>query len=95
MLGRGLGGKYGLPSEPPMDRHRWLFNLADAREFVKQRGARRGFLVVEELLGYYAYRRLLPKLVTALGKHLAPRAASLFAYHYCAVLKRVHGSPSG
>ncbi len=91
LLGKDVSGKYGLKSEPPTDRHRWLFNLNDARDFLRQRAIRNGFSVIEEALGYYGYRRFVPKLVTRIGRLLGDRAASLFAYHYWAVLKRDDG----
>ena len=56
LLDRKLSGKYGLPCDPPVDRHRWLFGLNEARGFVKQRAAKNGFAVVEEVFGYYSYR---------------------------------------
>lgn len=87
-LGRGLSGKYGLPIDPPIDRHRWLFGLDEARKFVRQRASAAGFSIIDEILAYYDYRRLLPKLITGIGRILTPRCASLFAYHYCVVLKR-------
>lgn len=87
LLGMKLSGKYGLSSEPSADRHRWLFSLNEAREFVQERGAKNGFRVCEEALGYYGYRRCLPKLLTKLGKTIGPAWASLFAYHYWANLK--------
>jgi SAM-dependent methyltransferase len=33
---RGGGGadKYGLPAQPPLDRHRWFFNYEDAKSFL-------------------------------------------------------------
>lgn len=34
---------YGLPVDPPSDRHRWFFGFEEAAEFLDQRGARRGF----------------------------------------------------
>jgi hypothetical protein len=88
LLGNRLSGKYGLPYESPTDRHRWLFNFEEARNFVRQRGVRNGFIVNEEVIGYYRYRRLLPQLMTVIGKALTPKGASLFACRYCAVLKR-------
>lgn len=86
LLGKGLGGKYGLPPEVPADRHRWLFKLNDARRFVRERGAKQGFSVSEEALGFYKYQRFVPKFITLLGRLLKPHAASLFAYHYWAVM---------
>lgn len=33
--GRGPFSHYGLPVEPPGDRHKWFFNCSEAREFVE------------------------------------------------------------
>jgi len=54
-FGRPLSGKYGLPIEPPKDRHRWLFSLREAREFICTLGRRCGFEVRNE--GYLVGQR--------------------------------------
>lgn len=41
----GTLSKYGLPVDPPADRHRWFFGHEDAVRFVTERGRRRGFEV--------------------------------------------------
>ena len=89
LLGRKLSGKYGLPIDPPVDRHRWLFGLNEARNFVSLRSIKAGFRIIDEILAYYDYQRLLPKLITAIARELSPRCATIFAYHYCVVLRRV------
>ena len=33
--GRGSFSHYGLPAEPPMDRHKWFFCLTDAQSFIE------------------------------------------------------------
>lgn len=38
---------YGLPVEPPADRHRWFFTRDEALAFVKQRAKRNGLHIVE------------------------------------------------
>ncbi len=38
---------YGLPVEPPLDRHRWFFSGKEAYNFVKTRGTKNGFELVE------------------------------------------------
>jgi SAM-dependent methyltransferase len=91
LSGKELSGKYGLPPEDPPDRHRWFFDLDSARSFVRERGARHGFSVAQEVLGYYGYRRLIPRLITAAGRALAPRCSRLLAYHYTAALERSEG----
>jgi len=92
LMGKKLSGKYGLPPERPTDCHRWLFSLDDAMSFIKFRATKNRFSIVQEVLGYYSYRRLIPKFITALGKLLATKLASLFAYHYWVVLKIKNGA---
>jgi hypothetical protein len=36
---------YGLPVDPPKDRHRWFFGAEEAAHFLRERGRRSGFLV--------------------------------------------------
>lgn len=46
----GSGGRlkhYGLPIDPPADRHRWFFGYEEAARFVIERGRRAGFGVVQ------------------------------------------------
>lgn len=38
---------YGLPFDPPADRHRWFFNAEEAREFVHERARRNAFDVAQ------------------------------------------------
>jgi hypothetical protein len=45
---RGSAGRlkyYGLPVDPPRDRHRWFFGFEEAAEFLRVRGDRAGFEV--------------------------------------------------
>lgn len=51
--GKYKGGKqdmkfYGLPLEPPEDRHRWYFGPDEAVNFISHRSGQRGF-VIEQL----------------------------------------------
>lgn len=48
LLGQRLSGKYGLPLNPPDDRHRWLFSLREARAFIHAMGRSHGFEVMAE-----------------------------------------------
>ena len=89
LLGRNLSGKYGLPPDRPADRHRWMFSLREAVEFIRQRGDRNGYRLAEEIVGYYRYHNLLAKLVTRTGAMMGKQGINLFAYHYWAVLRRV------
>ena len=38
---------YGLMPEPELDRHRWFFSPTDAREFIRHRGKKNGFTIVQ------------------------------------------------
>lgn len=46
--GRNRSGKYGLPLDPPGDRHRWLFSFEEARSFCRHRSHAAGWRVVDE-----------------------------------------------
>jgi SAM-dependent methyltransferase len=48
--GTSGGGRlkyYGLPVNRPADRHRWFFGAEEAAEFLRERGRRNGFEVVQ------------------------------------------------
>jgi hypothetical protein len=45
--GQGRFLHYGLPVDAPVDRHKWFFNISEARSFVEQRAERLGARVVE------------------------------------------------
>jgi len=38
---------YGLPPEPPEDRHKWFFSAGEARDFILHRAARNGMRVLQ------------------------------------------------
>jgi SAM-dependent methyltransferase len=59
-LSRGHGSiaHYGLPLDPPIDRHRWFFGLTEAHEFLEGMACRHG-LDVEELVALEAPRAAL------------------------------------
>jgi SAM-dependent methyltransferase len=94
--GRRLGGKYGLPLARPEDRHKWLFSLVEARRFVEAQGQCHGFAVCREIVGFYDYRRALPRLLSSVGQRVAPRGVNLLASHYWTILSReVAGTGKG
>ncbi|MBI4661673.1 MAG: methyltransferase domain-containing protein [Verrucomicrobia bacterium] len=45
--GRGSIGHYGLPAEPPADRHKWFFSLGEPRLFVEAQAQKLSLSVVE------------------------------------------------
>jgi SAM-dependent methyltransferase len=49
-IARGSEGRlkyYGLPVDPPRDRHRWFFGAEEAAHFLRERGKRNGMEVVQ------------------------------------------------
>jgi SAM-dependent methyltransferase len=63
--GRGSFDKYGLPPEPPRDRHKWFFSLGEARDFIASQLSSRGLT----LLDMVATEKPRP-LVTRLSRRL-------------------------
>jgi SAM-dependent methyltransferase len=45
--GRGSFAHYGLPPDPPVDRHKWFFCLSEAEQFLKVQAARHGLGITE------------------------------------------------
>ena len=56
--GKGSFKHYGLPLDPPEDRHRWFFSFDEARSFLEGQAARKG-LEVRELIVLEKPRSLL------------------------------------
>ncbi len=81
LMGMPLSGKYGLPINPPSDRHRWLFSWKEAKSFVHALSARVGFKVVADgcLIG--------PRRARLMG-WLVKRFPNLFSPSYFALLER-------
>jgi ubiquinone/menaquinone biosynthesis C-methylase UbiE len=44
---QGLLKYYGLPDEPPADRHRWFFDAVEAEQFVRKRADKNGCRVTQ------------------------------------------------
>lgn len=83
---------YGLPLEPPADRHRWFFSDADGERFLRERGAMNGFKLVE--LDHHGgdeaggWRAGLRRRLTRLLLHPSLDPASLTRHTLWAVLAR-------
>ncbi|MCB9832871.1 MAG: class I SAM-dependent methyltransferase [Planctomycetes bacterium] len=76
--GRGSFKHYGLPLDPPEDRHRWFFSLIEAREFLEGQAERQG-LVIRELIALEKPRRRALVLLRRL-LHPGPRYLNLFSH---------------
>jgi SAM-dependent methyltransferase len=85
LLGRTIGGKYGLTVEKPIDRHRWLFTLPEAIQFIRKKGEKNHFSTICENFVFYRYLRFIPRLVSYLGRMISP---NMFAWGYWVVLER-------
>jgi hypothetical protein len=48
LFGQPISGKYGLPVNPPTDRHRWMFSFREAEDFTHAMAIKCGFEVVGE-----------------------------------------------
>lgn len=64
--GKGAIGHYGLPLDPPADRHRWFFGISEAADFIRGQAGTYPITIVElhatekpRLLAVRASRRLL------------------------------------
>ncbi len=62
--GKPISGKYGIPLEPVLDRHRWLFSLTDASRFCHAYAPTIGWRVEEEGVHVGPGRARLGSLVT-------------------------------
>ncbi|MFH1780763.1 MAG: methionine biosynthesis protein MetW [Candidatus Nealsonbacteria bacterium] len=89
LFGKSVTGKYGLPAEPPSDRHRWIFSFEEARKFVEKEAQKNDFKISEEAAGYYRYNQFLPKMITGTGALFGKKFRNLFASHYLAILERI------
>jgi len=86
--GRGRLKQYGLPAEPPADRHRWFFNLAEARAFVWQRSSRWSDLTVSEERICGKPRMLLTRLVRRVRYPVRLCYLHRYAHTYWALLTK-------
>lgn len=88
LLGKSISGKYGLPENPPLDRHRWIFSLKDSKNFIQKNAEKNNFKVSKEVVCFYKYNKLFPRIITKIGSYFNGRFDNLFASRYLAVLKR-------
>ena len=85
--GRGAIEHYGLPTEPPGDRHRWFFNLSEGEAFLRAMAARHGLALVERR----ALLKPRPFPVVAVRRLLCPRREAylnLYAHTLATHLRR-------
>jgi SAM-dependent methyltransferase len=85
-FGQRISGKYGLPVDPPTDRHRWLFSFRDALTFTHIMAIKCRFEVKEEgcLIGPRGGLFGLRRLVGSFPNLLSP--------WYIALLRRTNAN---
>ncbi|THB68697.1 MAG: class I SAM-dependent methyltransferase [Desulfovibrio sp.] len=67
--GRGSFSHYGLPVERPVDRHKWFFNITQAREFSHARARAMNLAITEE----FVTDKPRPASIRGLRRLLYPR----------------------
>jgi SAM-dependent methyltransferase len=77
LRGGPVSDKYGLPLDPPEDRHRWFFSFAEAGAFVQSSADREGWRVLDERAVVFGYRRLFPGIVGRWPNLLSPTYLAL------------------
>ncbi len=85
--GKGSIGHYGLPVDPPADRHKWFFSLTEAEEFIRGQQAKLPFEIVE-LLAMEKPRFTPLRLVRQLASGSQRRYLNRYAHTVWAVLKK-------
>lgn len=76
--GEGTPRYYGLPADPPEDRHKWFFNVDDVISFMNERAPRQGLRVKEfrvSLKPQPLPRRLLDRALHATQRRYLNRHA--------------------
>ena len=79
LRGKGAIAHYGLPLDPPPDRHRWFFGLSEAQAFYEGQAERHNL----EILDLMALEKPRPSLVRGLRRLRHPdpeRYRNLFAH---------------
>jgi len=92
LLGKPLSKKYILTENPPLDRHRWIFSLNEARSFVKKRASSNNFEIFDEKIFFYKYNKFLPKIIIKIGLIFGQKFQNILVDHYLALLKKKNQS---
>jgi SAM-dependent methyltransferase len=83
--GRGRIGHYGLPLQPPPDRHKWFFGLSEAKEFLESKASEHHLKLVES----FATEKPRPALLRGLRRLRYPGQLAYlnrYAHTYWCVL---------
>ncbi len=85
--GKGSIAHYGLPLEPPLDRHRWFFSFSEAQAFLLGQ-AERFDLEVLELRALEKPRPALVRGLRSLLAHDGERYRNLYAHTLACLYQR-------
>jgi SAM-dependent methyltransferase len=95
LRGAGELKQYGLPVDPPPDRHRWFFNYEQAETFIRGQADRLGF-AVRVCEPYYGRDGLIKRAAGLLYAFDQRRRRNLFARALWVVLERpAEAAPHG
>lgn len=83
VFGRSSGKFYGLPLDPPADRHKWFFNWREVRTFFHNYAAQNGLRIEAEFLSYSYHSPFRRSLLRTLS-HILP--ITTFAQGYWVLL---------
>ncbi len=85
--GHGSFSHYGLPPDPPADRHKWFFNISEAEAFVREQERRLPFRIKE----LFVTEKPRPLPVRLLRRLIHPRQSDYlnrYAHTLWSVLER-------
>lgn len=80
---------YGLPTDPPKDRHKWFFSASEAKRFITERGVRNQFQVAQiDEMGLKGFRLRVYRRLLSLVVHRTVRPDDLVGETVWAVLEK-------
>ena len=88
-LRRGYGSfkHYGLPLDPPNDRHRWFFSLEEAKDFLEGQAARCG-IVIREMVVLEKPRPILTRAIRRIRYPSRRRYLNLYTHTLVCVYEK-------
>ncbi len=87
---RGYGNFkfFGLPSEKPVDRHKWFFNISQAREFVQEYCRKNSNIELIEERATEKPKNILSKIARSLRYPNKMHYLNRYAHTYWTVLRK-------
>jgi SAM-dependent methyltransferase len=85
--GRGSMAHYGLPIDPPKDRHKWFFNMTEAIDFIDSRTGRHPVSIVKKIINEKP-RLLILRLIRKIIYPNPERYMNRYAHTVWAIIQR-------